>query len=220
MIKRVISAGVVALAVSVTAGTFETEDYFAITLPDGWVQVPASVLANFSERMNDEDTEAATPMYDYGFQADSSSGWLSYPCVLVQVRNIGRFASGDLERFAEEVEGSDVSLEGNSTLFMEVREQNGVKVLFGRQLTEYGFIEMTGFATTETFDEYKSMFEETFASLAIDDVLKYKPRMTDNAPVVGSVNLGKVFVIFVQAALVGAALWFVYSMVRRKLKRA
>ncbi|MBN2164103.1 MAG: hypothetical protein JXR25_07185 [Pontiellaceae bacterium] len=218
MIKQVITACAVALTLSAGAETFETEDFFAITIPDSWVQVPVSVLENFAEQVESED--ASVPPYDYAFQADASAGWLSYPCILVQVRNIGRFASGDLERFAQDAAGDDVNLGGNSTLFMEVREQDGVKILFGRQLTEYGFIEMTGYAPAESFDEYKGIFEETFSTLKIGDEISYKPRFTDNAPVIGSVNLGKVLVICVQASIVGAGLWLVYSLFRRKLKRA
>ena len=221
MIKQVMTACAVAFSISICgAETFETADYFSITLPDGWIEVPSEVLNDFSEQMAAEEA-AVAPVYDYAFQADSSSGWLSYPCVLVQVRNnAGRFASGDLKRFAEGVSGDDANLEGNSTLFMEVREQDGVKILFGRQLTEYGYIEMTGFAPADLFEQYKSVFEDSFSSLTISDEISYKPRFTDNAPVVGSVNLGKVLLVCLQAAVVGGGLWLVYSLLRRKLKRA
>lgn len=218
--KRIIAVSFVAMAISAFGGTFETEDAFSITLPDGWVKIPTSVIANFSDRLGDDTTSETVHAYDYGFQMDESAGWLSYPCILVQVKNLGRFSTGSLERFVESNTGNEANLADDKTLFMEVREQDGVKVLFGRQLTEYGFIELTGFAPADKFDDYEGVFKAAFSTLGIDDAISYKPRLTDNAPVIGNINLGKVLVVCVQAALIGGLLWFVYRLLKRKLRHA
>lgn len=218
MTKQLIAACMVMLAVVAGAGTFETEDLFSITLPSGWVRMPDNVMLTYAENVAQQSPDAPAEVYDYGFQLESAQEWFSYPCILVQVQNIGRFSTGDLERFAQNAEG-EVSSMNNDTLFMDVHEMDGVKVLVARQLTEYGFIELSGFATADTFEEYEAAFRDAFSSLQIDELLQYKPQITDNAPVVGSINLGKVVLVFVQAALIGGGLWLVYGLLKRLIRR-
>lgn len=219
MTKNILMTIMMALAVVAHAGTFETEDLFSITLPEGWVRMPDDVLLQYAEAVSESDDEAL-PVYDYGFQLKSSEEWLSYPCVLVQVNYFGRFSTGDLERFARDSEGGIVDMNGNKTLFIGVQEQDGVKVLVGRQLTEYGYIELNGFATSDNFSEIEGVFREAFTNLKIDERIQYKPRMTDNAPTIGEINVGKVVVYSIQAALVGGLLWGIYGLVRNSIKRS
>jgi hypothetical protein len=220
-VKRTIAACIAAVAVSASGAVFETDDGFSITLPDGWVQIPGTVIANYSDRINDEEeTNGVAQAYDYGYQMNGSAGWLSYPCILVQVNASARFPTGSMVRYLETAEGVEASLSEDKTLLMGVREQNGIKCLFARQLTEYGFIELTGFAPADSFDDHVDVFKQVFSSLSIDESIGYQPRLTDNAPVIGGINMGKVLVVCIQGALVGGALAFVYILIRRKLKRA
>jgi hypothetical protein len=207
------------LTLSVGAGAFETEDLFSITLPDGWVRMPDQVLISYAEQMEKAAPEGDASYFDYGFQLADEETPLAYPCVLIQVHYLGRFATGDLERFARNFGGENAHLNDDKTLFTAVQEQDGVKILIGRQLTEYGFIELKGFATADTFDRYAPVFDEAFSNLSLDDRILYQPRITDNAPVVGSINVGKVVVVFIQAAVVGALLWLVYGFIRSKIRR-
>lgn len=211
--KKLIAAWMMVLALSASAGTFETEDYFAITLPQGWVQVPEDVLVQYNEANIEADENAQ--VYEYAFQYKTSDQWLSYPCILVQVNNFGRYSTGELGRFAEESSGEQLLLDEDKALFMEVREEGDIKVVVARQLTEYGYIEFNGYSTVDAFSEFEPVFLEAFSTLKIDDVIRYTPQITDNAPVVGSINLGKVILVFIQAALVGGALWIIYSLFRR-----
>ncbi len=219
MKKRVITLYLAALVVSAGAGSFETEDLFSIALPKGWVRMPDDVLVSYAEAAAETASEEPAQVYDYGFQLSSSEEWFSYPCILVQVKNIGRFSTGDLERFAESTEGSTSQLNDDKSLIIEVHERDGIDVLVGRQLTEYGYIELSGFAPADTFSEYEGVFREAFSNLKLDDRILYKPRITDNAPVIGNINLGKVFLVCLQAAVVGGVLWLIYGLLKRLLKR-
>lgn len=210
--KKVVAICLVSLAVSAGAGTFETEDLFSITLPHGWVRMPDDVLVSYAEAKNE--------VYDYGFQLSDAEKWLAYPCILVQANYDGRYSTGDLERFAEDSGGNIADYDAGKALFTEVLVQDGIKVLVGRQLTEYGFIELKGFAPEEAFDEYEGVFREAFSKLKIDELIQYKPQITDNAPVVGNINLGKAVIVCVQAALIGGVLWLVYSLIKRTVTRS
>jgi hypothetical protein len=214
--KKIVAVCLVAVAVSVSAGTFNTEDRFSVTLPAGWVRMPNDVLDSYAASLDEASPDESGQFFDYGFQLKDAGDWLAYPCILVQVNREGRFETGELARSAGEQ--SEVDME--KALLMEVRGQGDVKILVARQLTEYGFIELRGFASAEGFDEYEALFRQAFSGLRVDDPYGYKPQITDNAPVVGSINLGKVLVVGIQSAVVGAVLWLVYSLLRRKFKRA
>ncbi len=219
--KKMIFMWMAAMVISASAETFDTEDYFSITLPSEWVRMPDDALVSFTETVGESSPDTSEGIvYDYGFQKATDGQWLSYPCILVEVRNIGRFSTGDLERFAEQSAGDDTQLNEDKALFLEIREKDGINILVARQLTERGFIQLSGFAPVDTFDQYEPVFRDAFANLKIDEAIQYKPQITDHAPVVGNVNLGKVFIVCVQAALVGGIMWVVYTLVRRKLKRA
>lgn len=217
MIKRFLILVFAFLSISALAETFETEDYFSITLPEGWVPVPPDLLVQASEALYPDEPIQS---YDYGFQSQASDNQLIFPFILAQVNYVGRYSTGELERFAESSMGNDGTVDNEKALFMEMRQKDGFNVLVARQLTEYGYIEFSGFADTETFAEYESVFREAFSSLGIDDVIRYQPQITDNAPVVGDINVGKVLVVFLQAALVGGVLWFIYGTIRNRLKRS
>lgn len=222
--KTKLIACLAAVALSAVGGTFETDDMFSITLPEGWVAIPDTVLAEYSDSLAVSEEAEEVQWYDYGYQLGETGEWLTYPCILVQVNMMGRYSTGAMERFKASASTDAVSLANKNTLLMEVRERDGVKVLAGRQLTEYGYIELTGFAPADEFDQYADVFRSIFSSLVIDEAIAYKPRLSDNAPVIGSINLGKVLAVCVQGALVGAVLWGVYTLLRRtfrhKLKRA
>ncbi len=220
MMKKMIAAGMAMLVVSSYGGTFELEDLFSITLPDGWVKVPDQVMVSYNEEALEKSEDETAVIYDYGFQLADADGWLKYPCVLIRVEYDGRYSSGDLERYAEQADTDTVKVDEGNTFFMEVHEKSGIKALAARQLTEYGFIEMQGLATVDSFSEFEGVYREAFSNLQLDSQIQYQPRITDNAPVLGNINLGKVLLVSLQAALIGAGLWLVYSLLKRAVKRS
>lgn len=234
--KKTIAACIVAIAVSASGKTFETDDDFLITLPDGWVQIPGSVLQAFSEKMDELSPDTPRQIYDYGYQMDGDGRWLTYPYVLVQVRPEGRIPSGELARYqskrshTEDIDRSEVRF-GNSTYDKEHQilwsmlttpAQNGesAKALIAVKLTEHGYIRLTGCATETSFDEYEKVFRDAFSSLEIDEFIAYKPQFADTMPVIGGIMTGKVILWFVQAVVIGGVLWLVYIRIKRLVRKS
>lgn len=235
ILKKMIVACVVALTLSASGETFQTSDLFSIDLPDGWLQVPADILDEFSLKNESISSNAPAQYYDYGYQAEAPNGrWLSYPYVLVQVRPIGRIPSSELARYQKlsaEVEeftlpevsvGDAVYDKENQTLWstLATHTDDGtpVKALVAVKLTEVGYIRLMGCTTEDTFGEYESIFREAFSLLGIDESIAYKPQVADAIPSVGGIKTGKVLVWIVQAMVIGGVLWAIYLPLRRKLK--
>jgi hypothetical protein len=233
--KRTITACILAIAVCVSGATFETADEFSITLPDGWVQIPGSVLQEFAAKMNELSPDAPPQVYDYGYQLGDNGGWLSYPYVLVQVRPEGRIPSGELARFPKmSSQMGDIDLSGVqfgestydkehqilwSTLTTQPPEGETVKALIAVKLTELGYIRLTGCALDASFDDYKKVFTDAFTSLEMDDSIAYKPQFADTMPVIGGIMTGKLIIWFVQAVVIGGALWLIYMLIRRLMRK-
>ncbi|HSR88602.1 MAG TPA: hypothetical protein VLL07_06575 [Pontiella sp.] len=236
MMKRTIAAWIAAIAVSVCGETFETDDEVSITLPDGWVQIPGNVLQEFSETMDVLSPDTPRQVYDYGYQKDGDGNWLSYPYILVQFRPTGRIPSGELARYQQmstqmlgDIGLSEVRLGTSSydrehqilwsMLSTHARNGETVKALVAVKLTEVGYIRLTGCATAESFDEYETVFRDTFSSLGIAESIAYKPQFADTMPVIGGIMTGKVVVWFVQAVMIGGVLWLAYIALKRLARK-
>jgi hypothetical protein len=62
---------------------FSSEKYaYAITLPDGWIQIPQTELARLKERI---PPQAQHLIYDAAFQRGYAGTWFAWPYVIVQV---------------------------------------------------------------------------------------------------------------------------------------
>jgi hypothetical protein len=231
MKKRTIAVCIASIAVAVCGETFETDDEFSITLPDGWVQIPGSVLQDFSENIDQLSPDSPPEVYDYGYQMENGGKWLAYPYVLVQIRPEGRIPSGELARFQRmipEAEGIDLSevrfgesaydKENQilwSTLSMQPPDGEPVKALIAVKLTELGYIRFTGCAADASFDEYEKLFISAFSSVRMGESIAYKPQFSDGMPVIGGIMTGKVLIWFIQAVLIGGVLWLVYFYLKR-----
>jgi len=233
--KRMIAACVAAIAVSASGEIFETRDDFSIALPDGWVEIPGTVLQAFSEMMGDLSPDTPPQVYDYGYQIEGDGKWLTYPYVLVQVRPEGRIPSGELARYQTnsshtgDVDLSEVRF-GNSTydeehqilwstLTTPTQDGETAKALVAVKLTEAGYIRLTGCATEDSFDQYAKVFRDAFSSLEIDESIAYKPQFADKMPVIGGIMTGKVIIWCIQAVVIGGALWLVYIILKRLARK-
>ena len=235
MMKRTIALCIAAIALSVNGGTFETDDGFSINLPDGWVQIPGSVLQAFSAKMGDRSPDTPPQIYDYGYQMGGDGRWLTYPYVLVQVRPEGRIPSGELARYettSSQLENVDLSgarfgestydKENHilwSTLTTPVQDGETAKALVAVKLTELGYIRLTGCAAEDSFDEYERVFREAFSSLELDESIAYQPQFGDAMPVIGGIMTGKVLLWCIQAVVIGGILWLVYILIKRLARK-
>ena len=244
--KRTIALCCLATALSAVGDTFQTYDQFSITLPPGWFWMPENALNQFAQSIDALSPETPGQVYDYGFQYGNTDKWFTYPYILIQVRPVGRIPTGEMARYSKVKRGMEESLdqvrEGLASVLaeasagdpvfddenrilwtsMSMELQSGVLVrsLIAVKLTETGLIQLSGYATADTYDEYEPIFREAFATIELDEAIRYVPQITDHAPVIGNINLGKVFILCLQAALAGGVLWILYALIRRSVRHA
>ena len=82
-----------------TSGIKLQKDGFSISIPDGWIEIPADII-----EANEREAARLAPNfpaqhYDFGFQLASSENWLEYPYILVQIKNTSRIPERQLEKF-------------------------------------------------------------------------------------------------------------------------
>ncbi len=219
----------------------KTQDGFTVRLPDNWKAIPRDMLDKYSQAVAKLTRDTEKQVYDYGFQRADAPGWFAYPYILIQVRKTGRIAEaqlksvkqfqGDLDksmaRMQQAMSGvvSDAAVGEMvydpkahilfSQMRMEVKEIGTIKGLIALLLTELGGIHIAGYARGDDFSEYLLLFEEIARGVVPDDNLRYKPRMLESIPVVGSIDWGRVLI----SALVGAALGAAGMLLTRKLKK-
>lgn len=224
--------------------TFHTDKKFSITLPDDWIEIPKNVLDAYSDNVAKLSPDTPKQIYDYGYQLRGSEKWLDYPYILVQVKNTGRVPSGELSRYKKlkagfkkglEQLGEDLSKimsdttigepfydKENTMLWMsmsaEVRDSGTVKALIGVKLTEKGVIQLNGYSQQENFAKYKDVYTKAFSSLAVNDSIKYRPQITDAAPVIGSINMGEVLTSGIKSALIGGVIGLII-LIKKKMKK-
>ena len=233
--KRTIAACIAAIAISACGETFETRDDFSITLPDGWVQIPGSVLQGVAAKLDELSPDTPRQVYDYGYQIDDDGQWLTYPYILGQFRPAGRIPSGELARYQKmssqmgDIDLSEVRFGEStydkenlilwSTITAHTLDGEAVKALVAVKLTELGYIRFTGCATEALFDEYEKVFRNAFSSLGMGESIAYKPQFADAMPVIGGIITGKIVLWCIQAVVIGGVLWLVYILLKRLVRK-
>jgi len=229
-IKSMLWSAAIALlcTTEVAAETFSSRDGFVIILPSGWAEAPPEALQNIEASIREFSQGATAQKYDYGYQLSSALTWFEYPYILVQVNRKGRVPEGQLTQykkldagFDQGVERIEKSLGGIASITkhgenlydesshilwrrmdMEVQGVGAVRAVIAVKLTEFGYIQLMGYATEDTFLRYAPVFQAAFRTLKVAEADRYRPRLTDHAPTFLGVNLGRVAI----AALVGALL--------------
>ena len=241
----VLALAVFAWAPEVPAETFETRDDFSVTLPSGWVEAPPGALRHLEAAIAELSQGANEQHYDYGYQLESASTWFEYPYILVQVRRDGRVPEGQLTQYekieselregAERVEETFRSVFSNleqgeiaydeaehvlwSAATMNVQGVGAVRSLVAVKLTEFGFIQLMGYAREETFAQYSPIFREAVHSLAVAEEHAYRPRLTDHAPSFFGINLGQTLIAGLVGGLAGGAAALIARWKRRRDRR-
>src|SRR4051812_47918100 len=177
-----------------------------LTLPDGWVEVPANVLQDFFVEMQRQAPNAQIPRYDYAFQSAGGPPWLEYPYVLVKITATKRPTERELEtlptldlndkirdkrddwsalmkdsslgKMRYDKAANVVWITSKSTV-VNAGEVSGIS---GVIPTENGFLELHAYAKTQEFPEHLPTFEKIITGAKISPVLAYRPRWTDQLP--------------------------------------
>lgn len=213
------------------AERYETSDGFALTLPPGWAEAPPEALRQAESEISAASQGAAAETYDYGYQLATAATWFEYPYVLVQVRRIGRVPEGQLAQYeksdtdfqkgAKQVEKSFGDLVSNtqtgaptldeehhvlwSALSMSVQEIGTIRALVAIKLTEYGIVQLMGYATEEGFEQFAPLFREVVNSMDVEEAHAYQPRLTDHAPTLWGINLRQTAIAGIVGALIAGA---------------
>ncbi len=227
------------------AATFATSHDFSVTLPSGWVEAPPEALRTMEAAIEQASQGAINQQFEYGYQLASASVWFEYPYILVQVKRSGRVPEGQLAQHkrshseiregmekAEESFGAflsgieqDETLydEGNhvlwSTITMNVQGVGDVRALIAVKLTEFGFIQLMGYATRDTFAQYSPIFREAVHTLDIAEQYKYQPRLTDHAPTIWGINLGQTAIAGLIGGLAGGVVALIGYLIKKRKRR-
>ena len=165
---------------------FKTQDGFTMYLPDGWVEIPNEVLKQHSEKVNQLVPQIGKQVYDYGFQSAPADNWMNHPYILIQVKRTGRIPEEELKKYKQvhevfsehigDVEdmvsdilsntqlGETLYDAENRILWMNISfdlQQTGrVNAQIAVKLTGFGVIQVTGYATEDTFSTYQPLFQK------------------------------------------------------------
>lgn len=188
---------------------FPAKDDFTLRLPNGWIAIPKDILDAHSEGIAEMVPQAPKQVFDYGFQLEQSEYWLEYPYILVRVDRSGRISDAQLRSFrkledafsdAEEKKMQDLlsplisSIEYGEFLYdssshilwrqvvMDVRGVGEIKGLVALLLTEFGAIQIMGYAKANDFEYYAPVFEAIAKNVFLSDNIKYRPCLIDSLP--------------------------------------
>jgi len=152
-----------------------TKPQVTLEVPEGWVEVPGSVLQNFYDELRRQMPLAQVPKYDYAFQSKDGPPWLAYPYVLVKITPTGRPSEHDLETMPTielnpkvREQGQDWSAIMKDTSLGRMRYDKAANIVWlssksdvktvgvvnglsGMIPTEEGFVELHGYALEADF---------------------------------------------------------------------
>lgn len=208
---------------------------YQISLPGDWVEIPKEALEQYQKAVSDATGQKMT--YEYGYQSTQTDNWFEYPYALVQVKRTGRIPEGQLKNYKKiesemseglkKVEESAGSLLSNtaqgetiydptihtlwSSVSVDVEGVGKVKGLTAVKLTEYGYIQFMGYALEKEFAQFEPLYRKIVHSIKVEEKDIYKPRITDNAPTVFGINLGRTAI----AAIVGALIAGLFGLFKK-----
>jgi hypothetical protein len=236
---------IIAVAISrqSTAESFVTNDSFVVRFPPGWEETSREALDLLEAAIGDASKGTVTHRYDYGYQLASAEDLFEYPYVLMQVNRDGRIPEGqliELERIEKELdEGIEIAADSLSaiishssqesplyderqhilwsTLSADYQGVGRIRALVAVKLTEYGFIQIMAYATDDTFGQYSPIFREVVDNLVLAKQHQYQPSITDHAPIVWGLNLGRVAISAAVASCLAGA-FFLIRHLRRSRK--
>ena len=193
LLLNVLSNDLVVLAGE--AQSFNYGDGFAIRLPDGWSEIPRSLLDEYQQAVHASVPSAAGKKISYGFHLRTNTSQIGQPRILVVIERNGcvpdttiRDVVKDLNARHLQQKALDGALMGNS-VGLEARAGNVMydeakKLLWIRNamrsdnvenitginatyFTENGTVAILASARTEEFDALATILEEAIRSVSV-----------------------------------------------------
>ncbi len=210
---------------------------YSANFPEGWRQIPAQVLVDYSDTVKRISGGRVSEKYQDGYQRDFKGKWLVHPYILVQVKETGRVPEGQLRNMkpvrrsiekglGQAADGMSVVLSQaalgetlydstNKCLWMEfsadVAGVGPIKALSCGFLTEKGVIYFHCYSRAAEFEDLLPTFQRAMSSVGITEALRYKPHLGD--PV--GFDFGSVFRWTLYGALIGGVAGVIIWLVKK-----
>ncbi len=221
---------------------FKTQDGFTMYLPDDWAEIPNEVLKRHSEKVRELVPQIVKQVYNYGFQSAPGDNWMTHPYILVQVKRTGRIPEEELKKYKQvhevlsehigEVEDMVPSILSNTqfgeqlydsenrilwmNISFDLQQIGRINAQIALKLTDYGVIQVTGYATEDTFPTYQPLFQKIARQVKLDNSIKYKPEPAGNIPTDGVINTGNTLKVIIWGTIVCGIIGLIVWLVKRK----
>lgn len=221
---------------------FNSPEGFTMYLPGDWVEIPNEVLNEYSEKVSQLVPQIGKQVYDYGFQLTPVDRWMTHPYILVQVKRTGRIPEEELRKyrqinevFSEHLGEVEKDISGilsnaklgetlydteNRILWISISfvlaETERVNAQIAVKLTEFGVIQMTGYATEDTFPSYQPLFQEMARQISLDNSIAYKPQQTDGDAATGGMSAVRVLKAVLRGAIFGGIIGLIIWLVKKR----
>jgi hypothetical protein len=237
-LTALLAAGLTTWASTTRSEVVQKPD-FSLALPEGWVEIPQEVLKQTYEAMKQQAPDAGFPRYDYGFQLESAEKWMAYPYVLVQISNTARISEHELQSLQKVDMNKEIRSYAQAAKTLMSNMQVGqpsydaalhviwmtsqsdvvgigkVQGLSGMIPTEKGMVMVHGYALDANFPTYAPMYRNLIASTKVSPELAYKPRWTDNVPVIGRFDTSRLF----RSAVIGGIIGLLIALIAMRKRR-
>ena len=195
------------LPLPILAGTVNFQnDGFSLTFHPGWIAIPTEIITEAQLEMAKMAPNAPKPRYDYGFQFGSKEQWFTYPYILIQIKRTGRVPAIEFEKLdkLDSAEASEKLQKSVGQMMTEVeigkaRYDPAARVIWvntgsnvaelGRVSgvsatipTEFGFVQIIGYAKEQEFMGFLSSFREIVGSAIFAEGVRYQPQVSDHLP--------------------------------------
>jgi len=221
---------------------FKAQDGFTMYLPDDWVEIPNEVLKQHSEKVNQLVPQIGKQVYDYGFQSAPADNWMNHPYILIQVKRTGRIPEEELKKykqvhevFSEHIGDVEDVVSGilsntqlgetlydaeNRILWMNIsfdlQRIGRINAQIAVKLTDFGVIQVTGYATEDTFSTYQPLFQKIARQIYLDNIIKYKPGAAWNISTDGVINTVNTLKVIIWGTIICGIIGLIVWLVRRK----
>ncbi|WP_156180919.1 hypothetical protein [Desulfovibrio sp. TomC] len=212
--------------------TFKNK-YFSITLPPGWISVPADVIKSTEDEIIARTNKPSIPRNNYAFQQKDTNRWFSYPYILINISNPGRIQEAKLQKISEQsfknhYDKEEKEMNGLVSDFREGRKYydknqkilwvfskanipavGSVSIVEGIIPTNTGYIKIFCYAVDEHAILYQPIFQSIISSVIPSEEFAYRTTIYDILPAfIVDINWGEAIGKAIAWSLLGGVLGF------------